>query len=97
MYILIYKPYIVIYFTKRDKNEIQQNTDVFTYGWWYYFIIFACLCSLHFFQLTEINRNVELYRALQISTVNTDKGNSMLLPNTVILYYLRFTECILKS
>lgn len=54
----------------------------------FYFIIFVCL---HFFHLTEIIRSVELYIALQISTVNTDKWNSMLLPNIAIQYYLRFT------
>lgn len=39
IYFLTYKPYIVIHFAKKDKNEIQQNIDVFTYGWWYYSIL----------------------------------------------------------
>lgn len=41
-----------MYFAKRDKNEIQQNINVFNYEWRNYFIIFLIYILYIFFHLT---------------------------------------------
>lgn len=42
----------MIYFAKRDKNEIKQNINVFNYEWRNYFIIFLIYILYIFFHLT---------------------------------------------
>lgn len=72
------------YFPKRDKNEIQQNINVFTQEWWGYFITFAYLCSAHF----SLDISYQRYRTLnRFSNFSSQarQVESMFISNTVII------------
>lgn len=73
-----------MYFAKRDKNEIQQNIDVFNYEWRDYFIIFLIYILYIFFIWHKLFGVKNSKTALQISTVHPHKWNSMLMPNIAI-------------
>lgn len=73
-----------MYFAKRDKNEIQQNINVFNYEWRDYFIISLIYILYIFFIWHKLFGVKNSKTALQISTVHIDMWNSMLMPNIAI-------------